>query len=778
MARRRHPQASCKRCIFLLFSVAFHILFSLVGIYRTNRANNHAKWLLHFGVTEAFHVIPNKHSSRFHQPPSVAISLSTGRLLMSLTEPVSRGDKLHGLLPDFEKYNQLHLLLLLLQHELPAILSPKRNTEIEERIFSDTTRTCIENDEKETSSVEVLSSREQVVSFLTAVRRLLQLSRSLQKALPGSSRNALAPLSTVNCTMILEYPQEIANHRPNEFLLRVKWETTLSIDALSSLLPSPFPQAPQASRLRGTSLFVLSQENDKSCFQVSKHVIQKFYWNDRQQPTAIVANGLKTIRQWVANNDLPVSDFPLSSFMNNLMVSQWSGWMEEQVENDGLDDSLAKHPGTSYFVNTTKISSPQADFPYPGTPEFTAYAQIHSCCVNFVSKIIPMLASGRIESKETDFGEWGSVFLKNTSLIGSDPNDILIEGSQRLRNYYQSLANFRRLSMGNWELLNATVLEWEAENARILVYYETNLSLPGSIRQTIQGQDIYTVERDGKISNIQQHSLSINGQNAYETYPWFMRSLLRAIESDRLSTTNVMEASSFWMELLRGGVDEPIPALFPGPSRKQPRSDAAALKTYRFMTTLHRDLKSILSCLSTGKLVASPPASNFLVDDVELRGYLNERLQRGKTSYTRAIGFMISSVRAMLQTGQLQSDTSTIDDDAVHIELKADENVRLTLLLSLRLKWRLLGGVLDSFRDVSVSSLPLKILIVSDYILDEDSGMVQQHRLVETKVNGQPTPTDLLVKWLGNDNRTPSQASVIEFLSKPFSSSTWIGEKE
>ena len=43
---------------------------------------------------------------------------------------------------------------------------------------------------------------------------------------------------------------------------------------------------------------------------------------------------------------------------------------------------------------------------------------------------------------------------------------------------------------------------------------------------------------------------------------------------------------------------------------------------------------------------------------------------------------------------------------------------------------------------------PLEISIVSDYIIDKETGDIYQQRLIESRVNGQLTPGDVISKWI------------------------------
>jgi hypothetical protein len=56
----------------------------------------------------------------------------------------------------------------------------------------------------------------------------------------------------------------------------------------------------------------------------------------------------------------------------------------------------------------------------------------------------------------------------------------------------------------------------------------------------------------------------------------------------------------------------------------------------------------------------------------------------------------------------------------------------------------------------SAVSPPIKVELVSEYKIDSSTGMIIQHRLIETRINGQLTPGDQISRWikrfLNNDN--------------------------
>merc|ERR1711935_848074 len=74
------------------------------------------------------------------------------------------------------------------------------------------------------------------------------------------------------------------------------------------------------------------------------------------------------------------------------------------------------------------------------------------------------------------------------------------------------------------------------------------------------------------------------------------------------------------------------------------------------------------------------------------------------------------------------------------------------ILLLLKFLFRIppLGmGIIPSPDSSSLASgLPLKVELISDYRIDSDTGLITEHRLVETRINGQLTAGDQVSRWM------------------------------
>jgi hypothetical protein len=266
---------------------------------------------------------------------------------------------------------------------------------------------------------------------------------------------------------------------------------------------------------------------------------------------------------------------------------------------------------------------------------------------------------------------------------------------------------------------------------------------------------------------------------------WFIKSLISALDAGKLTTG--VGGDSVVMELLQrviagdiagsGGrsrssaavsganSDDNGPPPPPAAIKKRRRkvvfppklSEQIAAKVYTIMAQLHQEMPALLDKdnLRTYQL---PPLHKFLNEKVELRGYLGETLARGRASYNRAVAASFSSLRAVLATGGVsmieQQEETAQPAVTCTVELTAEGNVRLKLILGLKVL-PLPSGAGDLIKTMSRSAIslpsggfPLKIAILSEYVVDSESGDIYQHRLLETRINDQLTPGDVVSRWL------------------------------
>ncbi|GAX17839.1 hypothetical protein FisN_18Hh040 [Fistulifera solaris] len=402
----------------------------------------------------------------------------------------------------------------------------------------------------------------------------------------------------------------------------------------------------------------------------------------------------------------------LSPLLDTLLLSSSS--------NTSLEDSLSEESSSIFLIrpinstntaNATKSSNGEAqwvpleeypsnssDFPLPGSGSWSKYALFHKRAEQFYKEVLPALQDGTIDE---------SCFAREARLI---TQDVGVKNPQR---FYQTLAIGRQQSGAQFQCTGIKAV-WN-DNAVEVSYTTTIPSLPSALR--FRGADVFAFNDADpvQIANIRQ----VQFQNEEPSSAWdgtlVMKSLAKAVETGRPDT---------WADLIllpKSGQSRSFP--------RKSRSDTAATTIYRIMERLHIDLRQLAGQNET----AVVPASNYLDEAVQLTGYLNETLVKGSALYSRSILLAVQSFKAALNSNQIKSKQAP----AVRIELTENGNVRCALTLFLQVV-----GVPASV------NVPVKLQIDFEYVADPDSGRIIQHRLLESRINGQLTPGDVVSRWI------------------------------
>jgi hypothetical protein len=140
-----------------------------------------------------------------------------------------------------------------------------------------------------------------------------------------------------------------------------------------------------------------------------------------------------------------------------------------------------------------------------------------------------------------------------------------------------------------------------------------------------------------------------------------------------------------------------------------------------------------------------PPGAEFLQDHMELHGYFDETLVRGRDAYNRVFRTILSGIRQSIDQKLLVIEKRS----PPRVELTSNGAVRLFLVFHFRLPPpRLLPDAPGVKNTNTLLGVPLKIELLSDYAIDSISGLVTKHTVIETRVNGQLTPGDFLSRWM------------------------------
>lgn len=308
----------------------------------------------------------------------------------------------------------------------------------------------------------------------------------------------------------------------------------------------------------------------------------------------------------------------------------------------------------------------------------------------------------------------------------------------------------------------------------------------------IEGQDLFTLERiydsideninvdigndyndlnagenQYLITAIQQKELVLNGNSIDNPDAWkTMVNTISQMDGQKF-VTNMSGGSGSSsgrailtaMELLTDIWDlttptttasRPIPLAAKETAVSKKLSTEAAASVFYFMTALHSDLRSLImkssSSMSTGLNNKVVPAEEFLTENIKIRGFLKETLSRDIIAYRQVIGFSLASLRTAIRFDRIIVETDK--EIITKVELTPNGDVQLKVILPLWVKSLI---DFDSLRFASSnevpSGVPLKIELLSVYKVNAD-GMVYEHRLLESRVNGVLTPADVVSRWV------------------------------
>jgi len=368
----------------------------------------------------------------------------------------------------------------------------------------------------------------------------------------------------------------------------------------------------------------------------------------------------------------------------------------------------------------------------------------------------------------------------------------LLRGAGKVADLYRSLALFRESSGGDWKIKS---LEADLKSqARLVVCWRTESPIK------IVGTDNFIFEppsstssyclplsSDGDKEEVAARCAAYfgndddNGDNGIPLR-------INQIENLQLKVAGVTAdsawAQSFVSAALRSGITEnapfipdatitellralttstkksPTTATKSSPKKRTPTqdspmpmlNDAASANFYRILRALHVDLPDIPNTDTTSPSLSSgtTPAGDFLAETVELRGLLGEVLARGRSNYCRLLSVAISSLRAAIRARTVR--LAARPRPTIEVTSKGSIKVNFILALwvnapSIQVGMALGGGQQQSNSNNEGFGIPLKIEVSSEYTIDE-TGMIREHRILESRLNGVLTPGDVFSRWI------------------------------
>ena len=683
-----------------------------------------------------------------------------------------------GLLPtsEYKRRSALHETLSELRQQIPCLLSVPLSEASAKKVYTDSTRLTVG---PENSKVVLASDRAELISlcniFVLALAASLQartfVSSLVQRQQQSSdSKDELS----VACQIALAVPDCDDPLMQDFTTIEVCWEV---------LIPLQQPMAASTTKIRGVSRLTL----DPNSSRIALHQLLSVYINDSYLDANAVGQSLASLRQTVKelqNSPLfqpflsATASSPAAISALEVFQQARNDFIRQQATQTITDPIVAPLfvmfiPATS---NSTTLASNRSlwipidnynssqggltHIPLPGTIAWPVYSSSHKLAEYFVGTIVPILSGHAIEVLDD------ALFLPDACLFATD-GSILLRSGTLLAGYYKSFAALRRGTRTHWTLKSVRILKWGAKQVddtsklvvELEVEFSTQVGVPGSSAVTISGKDKYTVSSlmfsdlenmRTCIEEVHQKQLSIGDNMKSSETLLFMKSVASAVES---SSGLLPFSDGFWFDLLRRlSLNEPKSSTQRLPNQLPSRSDKAALTVYRIMEALHKDChfcSSISDLDITSSSLVLPPGNAFMQENLQLIGYLGEPLLRGRANYNQAYLLAVRSFHTAMKSRRLIA----VKEPTMQVELNTFGNIFWSLSLYLRVSTPLVPSLpgLDGASSLIINSNTLSsfnIVVKSEYVLSSEGGQILQHRILESRVNGQLTPGDVVSRWM------------------------------
>ena len=595
---------------------------------------------------------------------------------------------------EFERRQQKDGTIRALSVLVPLSLTKPLTTLSTQKVFEDNVQLTVLVDSEE---IPLLRNCEELIS-LSDVLVLSTAAAQQANSLFGGSSGA-----RLECQIVTD---------PYSPSIMIPWRATVPV------FPGTLPSGNgMMNLLEGLSQFQLN-----SAGKVDKHIIRKASWNGQSLQGPTIGQALKALQSTMTNLQKSPIFRGSNALLEQAATAASSLYADAEPSTSTgtvlVTDSIETITG---WITNSTYRGDNSSIPLPGTEEWNDYAAAHNNLVELREVVIPTLSS----LLQDDI----SKYIDPNAMLLDIKGNVILQGQESLSNYFQSLVLARKGTGGSWMLENFTVLDWRQRLASVQ-YTASNTPL------TITGRDVYTLSNTMNefpvIQEIRQTELTvatIDGSVALDG-AWLMTNLASAVERSSSPTTIAPVIRNLFSDILfqpnnNNNKNVKTSPLF----KKSPRkvTQTAAANAYYVMMELHERLPNLLNS-------TIPPLAAYMSDGVELKGYLGETLLRGSTAYNRAVGSLLATTHQALDQKRLFLDSSRPPVPPPRIELTPLGRIRVSLMFH--------------FRAPGPISAPLSLELVSDYVMDPQTGLVMQHRLVETRVNGQLTPGDVLSRSL------------------------------
>ena len=627
-----------------------------------------------------------------------------------------------------------------LQLQLPTILTQALTPAMVEKVYSGDNfcfSVLVDANDSSDDEIVILNSREELAALSDVL--VLTTAAAQQAILVSGSSTKVQ----IECQLILDDSSNI---------IRIPWRAK-----------TPTLGSSSTNKFEGITDCYLSEDSAK----VTRFVVRKASFNGRILNGPAIGQALKGIQSTLSNiQQNPIlqnivrtttqqgddnNNNPATSIFNTLrdgvlgQAATALSTSQTTSSNDSVSaaaipvirvDSIGELSlvTNNGWIQDETTQQGELPVPCPGTEEWKNYVDSRSCLIRFANDVIPQLSDLSIIDS--------TLFVNDVSYKIEADDSILMTGSESLANFFQSMALTRKGTGGTWTMTSCEVLDWK--NRTVAISYEvTTNSLP---QWTIQGRDIYamdtTTSEDERpvIREIRQGKMTAKGPNSNELRldgRWLTENVATAFSND-----GTLLQRDFLTELL---MNQPslLPFLQPQKKSKTSKrkfSKTAAAASFYIMTDLCEQGASLFDMSSSRQ---TPPGSEQMSENIELKGYLGESIVRGSSLYNRSVGSVIFGIRESIRQKRLHLEEATAPP---RVELLvATGEIRLLLAYKFRIPP---PGIFPTPDSVGSGGLPLKVELVSDYKIDPDTGLITQHKLIETRVNGQLTAGDQVSRWM------------------------------